>query len=87
MITTSTQWVFQIVIAVMTPPLLASIGWATYILFGICCFVSFIWIAFFVPETRGVSVGQSMDALFSYKNNTREAASHKITETTALLAS
>lgn len=63
-ITTCTQWLFQIVIAALTPLLLSSIGWATYLLYGICCVISYIWVEFCVPETRGVPMGKAMDELF-----------------------
>jgi hypothetical protein len=63
-ITTMTQWLFQIVIAGITPRLLATVGWATYILYAACCFISFIWCTLVVPETRGVPLGRAMDELF-----------------------
>jgi sugar porter (SP) family MFS transporter len=63
-ITTCTQWVFQIVIAAITPPLLAGVGWATYLIYAAFCILSFVWVHLCVPETRGVGVGRPMDDVF-----------------------
>jgi hypothetical protein len=63
-ITTCSQWLFQIVIAAMTPYLLSSIGWGTYLVFAVSCFLCLIWVYLWVPETSGVAVGRAMDELF-----------------------
>jgi sugar porter (SP) family MFS transporter len=63
-VTTCTQWLFQIVIAYATPHLLASVGWATYLIYALFCIASAVWVQFCVPETRGVPVGKPMDELF-----------------------
>jgi hypothetical protein len=51
----------------MTPQLLASVGWVTYLLYAVCCAVSFIWVSLSVPETRGVAVGPAMNEIFGDK--------------------
>ncbi|RMZ91457.1 hypothetical protein DV736_g1285, partial [Chaetothyriales sp. CBS 134916] len=63
-LTTAVQWLGQIVIAAITPLLIASIGWRTYVLFAAFSAVTFFWCAFFVPETRGVPMGPAMDTVF-----------------------
>jgi Sugar (and other) transporter len=63
-VTTCTQWLFQIVIAYITPQLLASVGWVTYLIYAGFCLASLVWVLFCVPETRGVPVGGAMDELF-----------------------
>jgi hypothetical protein len=63
-ITTVTQWLFQIVISAITPRLLTSVGWATYLLYAICCALSFLWVSWYVPETKDVPLGRAMDKLF-----------------------
>ena len=72
-ITTFTQWLFQIVIASVTPRLIASVGWGTYIFYGSFCAISLVWCWFAVPETRGVPLGKDMDALFEEKGGQEEA--------------
>jgi hypothetical protein len=72
-ITTFTQWLFQIVIASVTPRLIASIGWGTYVVYGTCCTVSLIWCWLTVPETRGVALGREMDQLFEKQDGMESA--------------
>ncbi|KAK3629073.1 hypothetical protein LTR56_006530 [Elasticomyces elasticus] len=84
-ITTCTQWAFQIVIAAITPPLLANIGWVTYLIYAGFCIVSLVWVYFVVPETRGVGVGKPMDELFGAAISDEEEAILEVSETTALL--
>ena len=93
-ITTFTQWLFQIVIANLTPRLIASVGGGTYIFYGSFCVVSLIWCWVCVPETRGVPMGKGMDALFEGDEKETEAAEEieemeeamlEVNETSALL--
>ncbi|KAK5084593.1 hypothetical protein LTR05_005671 [Lithohypha guttulata] len=63
-VTTCIQWLSQIFIASITPPLIASIGYGTYIFYGVCCVLAFFWCALYVPETRGVALGPEMDRVF-----------------------
>lgn len=63
-VTTFTQWLFQIVVASVTPRLIAGIGWGTYVVYGSCCTVALVWCWLAVPETRGVKLGREMDELF-----------------------
>ncbi|KAK4993372.1 hypothetical protein LTR66_006029 [Elasticomyces elasticus] len=85
-ITTCVQWLFQIVIAGVTPHLLASLGWATYLVYAVFCAISFVWVTFFVPETKGVALGKDMDDLFELSLGSAVAEEHSITEVTSLLA-
>jgi len=53
----ATQWLFNLVVARVTPVMLqnaGSHGYATYFIFGCFCFVMGT-LAFWVPETKGVS--------------------------------
>jgi hypothetical protein len=52
----------------VTPRLIASIGWGTYVVYGICCTVSLSWCWAAVPETRGVALGREMDQLFEQQD-------------------
>ncbi|RDW66868.1 hypothetical protein BP5796_09617 [Coleophoma crateriformis] len=85
-ITTCTQWLFQLLVAFITPPLLNSVGWATYLIYAIFCAVTLTWIIFCVPETRGVALGKEMDAVFSAsKEEIDEEAEVEELENTPLL--
>lgn len=63
-VTTTVQWLSQIFIAAVTPPLIEKIGWGTYVVYGVFCTVAFAWCWGCVPETRGVGVGEEMDRVF-----------------------
>ena len=49
-----TQWLFNFVIAKITPIMLADITYGTYLLFGSCCVLMVLYTAVFVPETKKV---------------------------------
>lgn len=58
-----TQWLFNFVIAKLTPIMLADITYGTFLLFGSLCIVMGIWTVFCVPETKGVPL-ESIGELF-----------------------
>lgn len=51
------------VIAFITPPMLASITWGTYIFFAAWLALGGLFVYFFIPETRGKTL-EEMDAAF-----------------------
>ncbi|KAF2100151.1 general substrate transporter [Rhizodiscina lignyota] len=65
-IAAGSQWLWNFVIARATPNMLVNMGsngYGTYIFFSCCCICSFIFVWFFVPDTKGLSLEQ-MDDLF-----------------------
>ncbi|KAF2625771.1 general substrate transporter [Macroventuria anomochaeta] len=58
-----TQWLFNFVIAKITPIMLADITYGTFLLFGACCIIMGIYTIFCVPETKGVPL-ESIHLLF-----------------------
>lgn len=62
-ITTSATWMCNFIIGLVTPDMLETIGWGTYIFFAAFCLLAFIFTYFFVPETRGKSL-EDMDEVF-----------------------
>jgi MFS transporter, SP family, sugar:H+ symporter len=58
-----TQWLFNFIIAKITPIMLADITYGTFLLFGSLCLVMGIWTVFCVPETKGVPL-ESIGELF-----------------------
>lgn len=58
-----TQWLFNFVIAKLTPIMLSDITYGTFLLFGTCCIVMVIYTIFCVPETKGVPL-ESIHVLF-----------------------
>lgn len=61
--TLMTQWLFNFVIAKLTPIMLADITFGTYLLFGACCVLMLLYAVFCVPETKGVPL-ESVGLLF-----------------------
>jgi len=58
-----TQWLFNFVIAKITPLMLADITYGTFLLFGSACILMGVYTVFCVPETKGVPL-ESMHLLF-----------------------
>jgi hypothetical protein len=47
----------------MTPMMLSTLGWGTYIFFAAFCLLASLFVWFCVPETKGKSL-EDMDAVF-----------------------
>lgn len=62
-LTTSATWICNFVIGLVTPSMLATIGFGTYIFFAAFCALACAFTWFFVPETRGRSM-DDMDGVF-----------------------
>lgn len=58
-----TQWLFNFVIAKITPLMLNDITFGTFLLFGACCILMTIYTVFCVPETKGVPL-ETIHVLF-----------------------
>ncbi|KAF2103767.1 MFS transporter [Rhizodiscina lignyota] len=68
-IAAATQWLFNLVVARVTPIMLVNVGahgYGTYFIFGCFCFTMGCC-AYFVPETKGMSL-ERMDELFGVAN-------------------
>ena len=48
-----TQWLFNFVIAKLTPIMLAKITFGTFLVFGSACIVMVVYAIMCVPETKG----------------------------------
>jgi hypothetical protein len=84
-ITTCIQWLFQIVIAGITPHLLASAGWITYLIYASFCAGSLMFVVYCVPETKDVNLGREMDKLFCEDDEVFDGVPEEVSEVTALL--
>ncbi|OIW26364.1 general substrate transporter [Coniochaeta ligniaria NRRL 30616] len=62
-ITTSATWMCNFIIGLVTPDMLETLGWGTYIFFAAFCLLAFVFTYFFVPETKGKSL-EDMDVVF-----------------------
>ncbi|KAH7361907.1 quinate permease [Plectosphaerella cucumerina] len=64
----ATQWLFNFVISRAVPPMLETVGvggFGTYIFFSCWCFAMTVFVWFFIPETKGLSL-ESMNELFGF---------------------
>jgi hypothetical protein len=59
----ATQWLFNFVITKITPAAINSIGWRTFLMFGIFCLSMGVFATFFIKETKGKSL-EEIDILF-----------------------
>jgi hypothetical protein len=50
-ITTSTTWMCNFIIGLVTPSMLQTITWGTYIFFAAFCLLTLAFTFFFIPET------------------------------------
>ncbi|GAB5593454.1 high affinity glucose transporter [Umbelopsis nana] len=66
-ISTATNWAMGVVIGEITPNMLDSITYGTYLFFGAWCFIMAITVYLFFPETKGVLL-EDMDQIFESKS-------------------
>ena len=59
----ATQWLFNFAITYMTPSAINHIGWKIFLMFGIFCAANFVFVWFFVKETKGRTL-EDMEILF-----------------------
>lgn len=60
---TSTQWLFNFTFSLVTPYMIASLGWGTFLFYAVLDIAMAIFVFFFVRETRGKSIEQ-MEEVF-----------------------
>ncbi|KAI1289021.1 sugar transporter [Xylaria venustula] len=72
-----TNWLTNFIVALITPRLLNTITFGTFYLFFGFCVILFIWVFFWVPETKGVPI-EEMDRLFG--GNTGVGDAQRISE-------
>ncbi|CDK27080.1 unnamed protein product [Kuraishia capsulata CBS 1993] len=62
-ITTSSTWMNNFIIGLVTPRMLDTMKWGTYIFFAAFCIIAFLFTLFVIPETKGVPL-EEMDRIF-----------------------
>ncbi|KAK7207551.1 putative MFS sugar transporter [Myxozyma melibiosi] len=81
-ITTSATWMCNFIIGLVSPRMLESITYGTYIFFAIFCLLAFFFTLFVIPETRGKSL-EEMDLAFN--DNTAHEDKQRIIMITSTL--
>ncbi|KAJ9618323.1 hypothetical protein H2203_009241 [Taxawa tesnikishii (nom. ined.)] len=66
----SSNWVNNFAIAFLVPPMFQAWAWGTYIFFSVFLAAGFVWIWFYLPETKNATL-EDMDRVF--KSHTGEA--------------
>ncbi|KAF1357385.1 general substrate transporter [Lizonia empirigonia] len=62
-LTTSSTWMNNFIIGLVTPGMIDSIGYGTYLFFAAFALIAFAFTWFLIPETKGKSL-EEMDAVF-----------------------
>jgi len=62
-LSTCSNWLFNFIIGLITPPLVESTGFGAYVFFAVFCLLSLLWVYWFVPETAGKTL-EEMDHVF-----------------------
>lgn len=71
-LSTSSNWIFNFMVVMVTPVAFNNIGWRTYIIFAVLNFAAIPVMYFCYPETRGRSL-EEVDLIFRNSKNFREA--------------
>jgi hypothetical protein len=53
---TGVNWLFSFIISRVTPNMLSTLGYGTFLLFGCMCITMVIWTYVALPETSGISL-------------------------------
>lgn len=79
-LSTCVNWLSNFVVGIVTPAMMANIGYGTYVFFAACCVLAGTWAFFLVPETTGRTL-EEIDEVFG---NVSKQAHNEITgETTS----
>ena len=68
---TAVNWIANFAIGVCVPPMIESLGFGTYVFFGVWCLIAGIFGYFLVPETAGKTLEQ-MDEVFKDNSGAEE---------------
>ncbi|GKZ21086.1 hypothetical protein AbraIFM66951_002481 [Aspergillus brasiliensis] len=72
-ISASSNWMNNFIVAFITPPMLSSISWGTYIFFCVWCVTGGLFILFCFPETKGKTL-EEMDVVFGSTTSSEDMA-------------
>ncbi|KAM0237790.1 hypothetical protein ACHAP5_008960 [Fusarium lateritium] len=72
-ISTCSNWINNFIIGLITPPLVQATGFGAYVFFAVFGLLSFAFVWFYVPETRGKTL-EEMDTVFNDQSGTNDIA-------------
>ncbi|WVQ78643.1 hypothetical protein IAT38_000730 [Cryptococcus sp. DSM 104549] len=70
-ISSSVNWLMNFTVAMVTPHMITSIGYKTYIVFMCFCIVGFLYSIFLLPELKGLSL-EEVDSIFKDKSGAED---------------
>ncbi|OJJ29685.1 hypothetical protein ASPWEDRAFT_294655 [Aspergillus wentii DTO 134E9] len=70
-LSTCSIWLNNFIIGLITPPLVQNTGYGAYTFFAVFCILSFVWVFFFVPETKGRTL-ENMDEVFKDNSSSED---------------
>ncbi|KAK7690940.1 hypothetical protein QCA50_006043 [Cerrena zonata] len=82
-IAASSNWMNNFIVGQVTPSMMAHLGFGTFVFFGTFSFLGGLFVLFFVPETKGLSL-EEMDEIFGSQGlaaadqERQEAINHRI---------
>ncbi|GAT26304.1 high-affinity glucose transporter [Aspergillus luchuensis] len=62
-LSTCVNWLSNFIVGIVTPAMMANIGYGTYVFFAACCVLAGTWAFFLVPETTGRTL-EEIDEVF-----------------------
>ncbi|KAJ3534080.1 hypothetical protein NM208_g7696 [Fusarium decemcellulare] len=72
-ISTCSNWINNFIIGLITPPLVQATGFGAYVFFAVFGLLSFAFVWFYVPETRGKTL-EEMDSVFGDRSGVDDIA-------------
>ncbi|KAL5593926.1 hypothetical protein FOBRF1_013028 [Fusarium oxysporum] len=72
-ISTCSNWINNFIIGLITPPLVQATGFGAYTFFAVFGLLSFAFVWFYVPETRGKTL-EDMDTVFNDRSGVNDIA-------------
>jgi len=78
-ISASSNWMNNFIVGQVTPSMIVSLSYGTFIFFGLFSFLGGVFIWLFVPETKGLSL-EEMDILFGDEAGSSKVEQDKLVE-------
>jgi sugar porter (SP) family MFS transporter len=78
------NWLSNFIVGVVTPPMLESIKYGTFVFFACMCFLAVVWAVLLVPETKGKTL-EEMDEMWGDNSAQEEKELMKQAAATSVL--
>ncbi|KAJ2977176.1 hypothetical protein NUW58_g7889 [Xylaria curta] len=82
----ASQWLWNLIFSLTTPYMIASLGWGTFLIWGIFDLVIAVFTFFFLKETRGLSLEHIAHSRFRANSSSEGSAYHNYSRSTSFVA-